>query len=225
MAEVSAYIRSRTLIFTMADHTYKLILVGDGGVGKTAFVTRHLIGEFEKKYIATIGVEVHPLGFHTNVGQACFNIWDTAGQEKFGGLRDGYYVRGECAIVMFDLTNKRTLRNAAKWIRDIRKTCGDIPMVLCGNKTEVADRKVAPDDVRAFLAGFPGLQYYEISAKTCYHFEKPFLYLTRQLLGEHVEFQMGPVVVPPTVEVTTAKLQEIKLLTGRLVELLEQLTQ
>lgn len=68
---------------------FKLLLVGDGGVGKTTFVKRHLTGEFEKKYIATVGVEVHPLQFHTNRGALQFNVWDTAGQEKFGGLRDG----------------------------------------------------------------------------------------------------------------------------------------
>jgi len=70
--------------------TFKLVLVGEGGVGKTTFVKRHLTGEFEKKYVATLGVEVHPLEFHTNRGQLVFNVWDTAGQEKFGGLRDGY---------------------------------------------------------------------------------------------------------------------------------------
>lgn len=88
---------------------FKLILVGDGGVGKTTFVKRHLTGEFEKKYVgkcffhgycnddfdflffvATLGVEVHPLDFHTNHGKIKFNVWDTAGQEKYGGLRDGY---------------------------------------------------------------------------------------------------------------------------------------
>lgn len=88
----------------------QLVLVGDGGTGKTTFVKRHLTGEFEKKYIgswfwflvfyfsivliicdlATLGVEVHPLIFHTNYGPIRFDTWDTAGQEKFGGLRDGY---------------------------------------------------------------------------------------------------------------------------------------
>ena len=68
---------------------FKLVLVGDGGTGKTTFVKHHLNGEFEK-YVATLGVEVHPLVFHTNRGQIKFTVWDTAGQEKFGGLRDGY---------------------------------------------------------------------------------------------------------------------------------------
>ncbi len=73
--------------------TFKLVLVGDGGIGKTTFVKRHITGEFEKKYVATLGVEVHPIVFHTNRGPVRFNVWDTAGQEKFGGLRDGYYVQ------------------------------------------------------------------------------------------------------------------------------------
>lgn len=61
--------------------------------GKTTFVKRHLTGEFEKKYVATLGVEVHPIQFCTNRGSIRFNVWDTAGQEKFGGLRDGYYIQ------------------------------------------------------------------------------------------------------------------------------------
>ncbi len=77
----------------MVDQTipeFKLVLIGDGGVGKTTFVKRHLTGEFEKKYIATLGVEVHPMVFHTSRGKIKFMVWDTAGQEKLSGLRDGY---------------------------------------------------------------------------------------------------------------------------------------
>lgn len=69
---------------------FKLLLVGDGGVGKTTLVRRHTTGEFERKYLPTLGVDVHPVVFHTNFGSLQFNVWDTAGQEKFGGLRDGY---------------------------------------------------------------------------------------------------------------------------------------
>ena len=86
----------------------ELTLVGLQYSGKTTFVKRHLTGEFEKKYIATLGVEVHPMDFHTSKGRIIFNVWDTAGQEKFGGLRDGYYIGGQCGIIMFDVCSRIT---------------------------------------------------------------------------------------------------------------------
>ncbi|KAJ0985654.1 hypothetical protein J5N97_004010 [Dioscorea zingiberensis] len=95
--------------------SFKLVIVGDGGTGKTTFVKRHLTGEFEKKYEPTIGVEVHPLDFFTNCGKIRFYCWDTAGQEKFGGLRDGYYIHGQCAIIMFDVTARLTYKNVPTW--------------------------------------------------------------------------------------------------------------
>lgn len=68
----------------------KLILVGDGAVGKTTLVKRHMTGEYEKSYVPTLGAEVYSLKFQTNYGPLLFNTWDTAGQEKLAGLRDGY---------------------------------------------------------------------------------------------------------------------------------------
>ena len=68
---------------------------------------------------ATIGVEVHPLDFFTNRGKIRFYCWDTAGQEKFGGLRDGYYIHGQCAIIMFDVTSRLTYKNVPTWHRDL----------------------------------------------------------------------------------------------------------
>merc|ERR1719329_1670877 len=121
---------------------FKLVLVGDGGVGKTTFVKRHLTGEFEKKYIATLGVEVHPMQFFTSKGQICFNVWDTAGQEKLGGLRDGYYIGGHSGIIMFDVCSRITYQNVPKWYKYLVRVCENIPIVLVGNKVDVKDRKV-----------------------------------------------------------------------------------
>jgi len=87
-----------------------LVLVGDSGTRKTMFVKHHLTGELEK-YIATLGAEVHPLVFHTNRGPIKFNVWDTAGQKKLGGLGDGYYIQAQCAIIMFDVTSRVTYKN------------------------------------------------------------------------------------------------------------------
>ena len=121
---------------------FKLVMVGDGGVGKTTFVKRHLTGEFEKKYIATRGVNVNPIVFYTNHGPIKFNIWDTAGQEKLGGLREGYYIQGQCGIIMFDVCSRITYKNVPKWYKDLTRICEGIPIVLVGNKVDVKDRKV-----------------------------------------------------------------------------------
>jgi len=177
--------------------TFKLVLVGDGGTGKTTFVKRHMTGEFEKKYIATLGVEVHPLGFSTNLGKIIFDVWDTAGQEKFGGLRDGYYINGQCGIIMFDVTSRITYKNVPNWHRDLERVCENIPLVLCGNKVDVKERKVKTGAVTFHRK--KNLQYYDISAKSNYNFEKPFLWLGRKLTGNpQLELVAELSLAPPT---------------------------
>jgi len=101
----------------------------------------------KKKYVATLGVEVHPLTFYTNLGPIIYNVWDTAGQEKFGGLRDGYYVSGKAAIIMFDVTSRVTYKSVNVWHRDLTRVCENIPIVLVGNKCDVKDRKVKPKHI------------------------------------------------------------------------------
>ena len=189
--------------------TFKLVIVGDGGTGKTTFVKRHLSGEFEKKYIATIGVEVHPLTFHTNCGPIVFNVWDTAGQEKFGGLRDGYYVQGQCGIIMFDVTSRITYKNVPNWHRDLTRVCENIPIVLCGNKVDVKERKVKAKQITFHRK--KNLQYYDISAKCNYNFEKPFVWLARKLTGNpNLDLVAAPALAPPEVQVDAALLEEYK---------------
>ena len=175
---------------------FKLVLVGDGGVGKTTFVKRHITGEFERKYVATLGVEVRPLDFHTNHGVIRFNIWDTAGQEKFGGLRDGYYIQGECAIIMFDVTSRITYKHVPNWHRDLTRVCDNIPIVLVGNKVDIKDRKVKARQVTFHRKR--NLPYYDVSAKSNYHFEKPFLWLARKIVGSNdLVFVEAPALRPP----------------------------
>ena len=187
--------------------TFKLILVGDGGVGKTTFVKRHLTGEFEKKYVATLGVEVHPLVFTTNYGAIRFNCWDTAGQEKFGGLRDGYYIQGQAAIIMFDVTSRITYKNVPNWHRDLVRVCENIPIVLCGNKIDIKDRKVKAKNITFHRK--KNLQYYDLSAKSNYNFEKPFIWLARKLTGRaDLHFVEAPALRPPEVIVDEAHMNE-----------------
>ena len=185
----------------------KLVLVGDGGVGKTTFVKRHQTGEFEKKYIPTLGVQVSQLTFQTSHGLILYNVWDTAGQERFGGLREGYYLEASCAIIMFDVTSPGTYRNVATWHRDLTRVCPQIPIVLVGNKIDVRDRKVPAKRVTFHKKN--NMRYFEVSAKSNYHFEMPFLSLARALSGDpNLQFTTAPVLMPPEVQLDPALVQQ-----------------
>eukprot|EP00963_Diacronema_lutheri_P008271 scaffold738_cov340-Pavlova_lutheri.AAC.36 len=194
---------------------------------KTTFVKRHRTGEFEKKYerkctcrsdtrrIRALGnrvltrTETRLRGTcdRTGFGQPPlawrYYCWDTAGQEKFGGLRDGYYIHGNCAIIMFDVTSRLTYKNVPTWHRDLTRVCENIPIVLCGNKVDVKNRQVKAKQVTFHRK--KNLQYYEISAKSNYNFEKPFLYLARKLTGDpNLHFVEQPAYVPAEVQIDLA---------------------
>merc|ERR1711957_10444 len=188
---------------------FKLVLVGDGGVGKTTFVKRHLTGEFEKKYIATLGVEVHPMPFFTNHGQIKFNVWDTAGQEKFGGLRDGYYIGGNCGIIMFDVCSRITYTNVPKWYKDLTRVCESIPILLVGNKVDVKDRKVKGKQITFHRK--KNLQYYDISAKSNYQYDKPFVWLLRRLANDGaLSLVEAPALAPAELFISQEQQKEIE---------------
>ena len=188
---------------------FKLVLIGDGGVGKTTFVKRHLTGEFEKKYIATLGVEVHPMPFYTNHGQVLFNVWDTAGQEKLGGLRDGYYIGGHCGIIMFDVCARITYSNVPKWYKDLTRVCENIPIVLVGNKVDVKDRKVKAKQITFHRK--KNLQYYDISAKSNYQFEKPFVWLLRKLVNDaNLLLVEAPLLAPQEVQIAADDIAQLE---------------
>lgn len=193
----------------MQSPDFKVIVVGDGGVGKTTFIKRHLTGEFEKKYNATIGVEVHPIRFFTNRGVVCFNVWDTAGQEQFGGLKDGYYIGGQSAIIMFDVTSRITYKNVPRWHRDIFRICDAIPIVLVGNKVDVKDRKVKAKNILYHRRH--NLQYFDISAKSNYQFEKPFIWLARKLTGDPgLVFVEAPALMPPEIAISAVEMARLQ---------------
>lgn len=162
--------------------TFKIVLCGQASSGKTSFVYKHLLDKFEQKYVATLGVEVHPLRFQTNYGPICFNIWDTAGQEKFGGLREGYYIQAHGAIIFTDPTQDvGKLQCVAKYVYDLDKVDPNMPIIWCENKKDLNTTNVkynVPIDIRTRVT------YINISVKDNYHLHEPLLRLARRLTGK-----------------------------------------
>lgn len=104
---------------------------------------------------------------------------------------------------MFDVTSRITYKNVPNWHRDLVRVCENIPIVLCGNKVDVKERKVKAKTITFHRK--KNLQYYDISAKSNYNFEKPFLWLARKLVGNSgLEFVASPALAPPEVQVDHA---------------------
>jgi GTP-binding nuclear protein Ran len=113
--------------------SYKVCIVGDGNTGKTSF-TMHHMGVRVTKYIPTLGVEVHSLIVNTNYGQKRLNIWDCAGQERFGGLKDGYYIQADGAFVFS--SNTQPLEEYIRWGNDLKRMVPQIAILRIRSKSD-----------------------------------------------------------------------------------------
>ena len=113
-------------------------------------------------------------------------------------MRDGYYIQADCAIIMFDVTSRISYKSVPNWHRDLVRVCENIPIVLVGNKVDVKDRKVKAKQINFHRK--KNLAYYDISAKSNYNFDKPFLYLARKLMRiQDLVFTEAPAFMPPEV--------------------------
>lgn len=167
---------------TFTPDKYKIVLLGDGGTGKSSYVSVLQNASFRTEYIATLGVEKHEISLTTSHGPSVVVLWDTAGQEKLGPLRDGYYADAHAAFIFFDVTSRVTYKNIPNWHRDVLRVCPDIPVVLCANKIDVEERKVKSKGITYHKKHKMG--FYEISVKERISLKEPFEYLLQQVTKE-----------------------------------------
>lgn len=176
---------------------FKLLLLGDSGVGKTRFVKR-LSAELEEKCVATLGAMGSNVVFYTNIGPIRFNVVIPGGGKHARSVQSCHYKKADCAIIMFDVTSRITYKNVPNWHRDVTRVCGPIPIVLLGNKVEIKDRKVKRKQVTFHKK--KNLGYYDISQKSNRNIEKPFLWLAKKL----VHFVEAPTPQPPLLQLGDA---------------------
>ena len=143
----------------------KVIVVGDGAVGKTTLTTHFTYGKFIEYYKMTIGVDFFAKDVTIGNDVVRLQIWDAAGQERFAFMRPNYYEGSSGGFMVFDVTRPDTFQSLDKWLSEVYKKCGKIPLFLLGNKIDLESRKVKKSHAERY-AEKQGLPYYETSAKT-----------------------------------------------------------
>ena len=129
------------------DLIFKLILIGDSGVGKTNILSRYINNEFSMATKSTVGVEFGSKIIKQNDKTIKIQIWDTAGQERYKSITTAYYKGAKGAFVVYDITRRETFNNVNKWIGDL-KTSGneDVYILLIGNKSDLENARQVPTE-------------------------------------------------------------------------------
>ena len=131
------------------DLIFKLVLIGDSGVGKTNILSRYINNEFSYSSKSTVGVEFGSKIIKTNDKLIKIQIWDTAGQERYKSITSAYYKGAKGAFVVYDITRRDTFMNVDKWIGELKSTGNeDVFILLIGNKSDLEqERQVSTEEV------------------------------------------------------------------------------
>ena len=151
------------------DEIYKIVLIGDSGVGKSNIISKYLTDTFTFDSKATVGVEFGSKNLEID-RKIKMQIWDTAGQERYKTITNAYYKGAKGALLVFDLTNKQTFESVDKWISEI-KTNGDerIKIILVGNKSDLEEHRQVKTEEARVKAEFYSIYSYLIFTRTRIH--------------------------------------------------------
>ncbi|KAL3975151.1 hypothetical protein ACER0C_023777 [Sarotherodon galilaeus] len=155
----------------MTEHLLKILIVGDGNVGKSSFVHRYVSGQFNKTYKMTVGVDFSVKLLHwSDKEKVRLQLWDIAGQERFISMTRIYYKGALGCVVMFDVTSSSSFSSCRHWKQDLDNKAmlpnGDsIPCILVANKCDLAHRAVSADTIDKFSKAHGFITWMETSVK------------------------------------------------------------
>ncbi|KAF9979161.1 GTP-binding protein of the rab [Actinomortierella ambigua] len=164
------------------DFLFKLLLIGDSGVGKSCLLLRFADDTYTESYISTIGVDFKIRTIELEGKTVKLQIWDTAGQERFRTITSSYYRGAHGIIVVYDVTDQDTFANVKQWLAEIdRYACEGVNKLLVGNKSDLTNKKMVEYTVAKEFADQLGIPFLETSAKSATNVEQAFMTMAKQI--------------------------------------------
>lgn len=171
------------------DYLFKLLLIGDSGVGKSCLLLRFADDTYTESYISTIGVDFKIRTIELDGKTIKLQIWDTAGQERFRTITSSYYRGAHGIIVVYDVTDLDSFNNVKQWLQEIDRYASDsVNKLLVGNKCDMSARKVVDYNTAKEFAEQLGIPFLETSARTSTNVEQAFL-----TMAAEIKNRVGPI--------------------------------
>lgn len=164
------------------DYLFKLLLIGDSGVGKSCLLLRFADDTYTESYISTIGVDFKIRTVELDGKTIKLQIWDTAGQERFRTITSSYYRGAHGIIVVYDVTDIESFNNVKQWLHEIdRYASENVNKLLVGNKADLTSKRAVTFDQGKEFADSLSIEFLETSAKNATNVEKAFMTMAAQI--------------------------------------------
>lgn len=174
-----------------SDFLFKVVLIGDSGVGKSCLLVRFADDTFQESFITTIGVDFRFRTLPVDESSVKLQIvsaiqWDTAGQERFRTITTAYYRSADGILLVYDKNNRESFEHIDSWMEEVNRCSAESAVkLLVGNKADLA-REVSTEEGAAKARSY-GLQFIETSAKAAFQVDAAFLAMARELLVKRKE--------------------------------------
>lgn len=164
------------------DYLFKIVLIGESGVGKSCLVLRFADDVYSETFIATIGVDFKIRTVELDGKRVKLQTWDTAGQERFRNIVTSFYRGAHGIIVVFDITDQHSFDCLPMWIKEVDYySVENVNKILIGNKCDLKAQRVVPYEVAKKFAESMGMPYLETSAKNNTNVEQAFMTMSAEI--------------------------------------------
>lgn len=187
-----------------SEYLFRVLIVGDTGVGKSCFLLRFTENRFKDQHNVTIGVEFGAKSLSVDGHVVKLQIWDTAGQESFRSITRSFYRKADGVLLMYDVTNSQSFANCASWIQEIHENVpeqGNV-LYLVGNQVDSEEREVTLQEAQALVSSQKLSGFRETSAKTGLNVDEVFQEFAKILL-----YRAATQTIAVKSELTTISLQ------------------